>query len=566
MNKRAYFDKTQQEYELKNLRKKVKEYESGEKYVKMKKEFLKTFRAHEREINRLKKDLGKAHAENVSMRKCWSEVFDDMEAEHKKELEKMQTEIRKHEKKNIEMARQRDAALDKVRDTKKELYKVKCELYEATQKIEALNIRIKKNYKNSSKPSSQEPNHPKIPNGREKSGKNPGGQSGHKHHPRKKPEKITKEIHIAPTEEMRNNPDLRRTKNTKEKYLIKCYLTVEVLKYVADEYRNIKTGSRVYAPFPNNLKDEINYDGTVKACAYLLKDKCNVSIGNVQQFLREISHNEINLSTGMISNLTKEFSEKTEKERDEIYLELYNSPTLHADFTFGRVNGKQGTVMICANEDGAVLYQRKDKKGDEGVKGSPLEHYEGTTITDHESALIKRGTRHQDCTIHIRRELVASEEIEKNLTWNSRMKKWIDEATKYRDNVVAGIEPESQKKDEEYLREFDEILKKAKEEYEYEPPNAYYRKGYNLYKRMEENPEDYVLFIRDKSVCPNNNLAERYARKYKRKNIQVMCFRSKAGVENFCNGLSVVETLKNKKENLFEAVTERFNGKQGSGQ
>ena len=122
MNKRAYFDKTQQEYELKNLRKKVKEYETGEKYVKMKKESLKTFCAQEREINRLKKELGKAHAENVSMRKCWSEVFDDMESEHKKELEKMQTEIRNHEKKNIEMARQRDAALDKVRDTKKELY------------------------------------------------------------------------------------------------------------------------------------------------------------------------------------------------------------------------------------------------------------------------------------------------------------------------------------------------------------------------------------------------------------------------------------------------------------
>ena len=109
-------------------------------------------------------------------------------------------------------------------------------------------------------------------------------------------------------------------------------------------------------------------------------------------------------------------------------------------------------------------------------------------------------------------------------------------------------------------------MKKAKEEYEYEPPSDYYRKGYNLYKRMEENPEDYILFIRDKSVCPNNNLAERYARKYKRKNIQVMCFRSKAGVENFCNGLSVIETIKNKKENLFEAVTERFNGKQGSEQ
>jgi hypothetical protein len=50
-----------------------------------------------------------------------------------------------------------------------------------------------------------------------------------------------------------------------------------------------------------------------------------------------------------------------------------------------------------------------------------------------------------------------------------------------------------------------EILTKAGEEYEYEPPSKYNREGYNTYKRMAEDPEEYVLFLRDPSVPPSNN-------------------------------------------------------------
>ena len=76
---------------------------------------------------------------------------------------------------------------------------------------------------------------------------------------------------------------------------------------------------------------------------------------------------------------------------------------------------------------------------------------------------------------------------------------------------------------------------------------------------MKEDKDDYVLFLINKSIIPNNSIAERYARVYKRKNIQAMCFRNKEGVKSFCNSLSIIETLKNNGENLFIAVTDRFN-------
>ena len=541
------------------LARKVASLESGEEIVKLKNEKTNLINYYEKIIKKLKKELELSHAETVKVCSIWFEVFEDLEAEKQKITEQMEKKIRELEKKNLEMARQRDEALDKLRESKKAEYEAKTALQEAQDKIEALNIRISKDYTNSSKPSSQNPNHKKICNGRVKSGKNPGAQKNHEHHPRKKPENITQIVEIPPTEEILNNPDLKATEKYIEKYLVSCRLVVETTKFRTQIFRNRKNGSRVHAKFPENVKDDVNYDGTVKACAYLLKDKCNVSIGNVKDFLSEISNGELSLSTGMISNLTKEFSSKTKQERDEIFLKLYSSPVLHADFTFGRVAGKQGTVLICADEDGTVLYQSKDKKGDEGVKGSPLEFYKGITVTDHEAALIKHGEKHQECLSHISRYLVGSIENEKNLTWNKVMKEWISEALAYWNNIKKGADQEDNQKDTNFLNRYDEMVELAKKEYDYEPPNDYYREGYNLYKRMYEDREDYVLFIKDKSVPPTNNIAERYARVYKRKNIQAMCFRSKNGVEYFCNGLSVIQTIKNRGENLFIAVTNRFN-------
>ena len=559
MTNKAFFSMTAQQYELQRLARKVASLESGAEIVKLKNEKTNLLNYYEKNIKKLKKELELSHAETVKVCSIWFEVFEDLEAEKQKITEQMEKKIRELEKKNLEMARQRDEALDKLRESKKAEYEAKTALQEAQDKIEALNIRISKDYTNSSKPSSQNPNHKKICNGRVKSGKNPGAQKNHEHHPRKKPENITKIVEIPPTEEILNNPDLKATEKYIEKYLVSCRLVVETTKYRTQIFRNRKNGSRVHAKFPENVKDDVNYDGTVKACAYLLKDRCNVSIGNVKDFLREISNGELDLSTGMISNLTKEFSSKTDQERDEIFLKLYSSPVLHADFTFGRVAGKQGTVLICADEDGTVLYQSKDKKGDEGVKGSPLEFYKGITVTDHEAALIKHGEKHQECLSHISRYLVGSIENEKNLTWNKLMKEWISESVAYWNNIKKGAEQEDNQKDTNFLNRYDEMVELAKKEYDYEPPNDYYREGYNLYKRMYEDREDYVLFIKDKSVPPTNNIAERYARVYKRKNIQAMCFRSKDGVKYFCNGLSVIQTIKNRGENLFIAVTNRFN-------
>jgi hypothetical protein len=475
---------------------------------------------------------------------------DEVVAQKNKELKHMQEQV-------FEAQRQRDEALEKSKCKGLELYEVLTQLEETQGKVQKLTARVNKDYTNSSIPSSMSPNHKKIQNGREKTERRPGAQPGHEHHPRKKLEP-NETIPIAAPDEYINNPNFKPTSKVIRKQLVMLDVSTYVIEYATPEFRNQTTGQRVHAAFPEGIKDDVNYDGSVKALAYMLNNECNVSIDKTRIFLQEISEGKISLSNGTICNLSKQFSIKTQEERNQIFLELLSAKSLHADFTFGRMNGKQTTVIISATPD-QVLYQGREHKGHEGVKGSPIELYAGTIISDHEATFHNYGTRHQECLVHVERYLRSSIENEPTLKWNRQMLDWIGKSIHYWKEIRAGVEDTSRA--EQFISEYDTIIKTAKDEYSYEPPSDYFRDGFNLYSRMEAKPEDYVLFLKDPDIPPSNNLAERLARVIKRKISQVMSFRSQEGVEHYCDGITILQILKSKKDNIYEGIKSRFNQK-----
>ena len=230
---------------------------------------------------------------------------------------------------------------------------------------------------------------------------------------------------------------------------------------------------------------------------------------------------------------------------------------LHADFTFARKKGKQATAMITVTKDSA-LYQARPKKGDEGVKGTPVEFYNGTLVSDHESAIAKHGKRRQECMSHIRRYAITSIENEKKMKWNRKLRRWIRRAIKHWYTYREEEGDTWHKISGRLIGQFLMIIQLGITEYEYDPPNKYFKDGFNLCKRMKESPEEYILFLKDPTVPPTNNLAERHARQYKRKAHQVMCFRGDHGDEYFCDALSIIETLKLRNLNLYKEISARF--------
>ncbi len=330
-----------------------------------------------------------------------------------------------------------------------------------------------------------------------------------------------------------------------------------VVEYTTPELEDRFTRKKTHAPFPAGYVDDVNYDASVKAFAFLLNQSCNVAIDRVRTFLSDVSDGKIRISNGMICNLTKQFSRMTEAERNELFLKHVGADILHADFTFARKKGKQTAVMITATED-SVLYQARPKKGDEGVKGTPVELYNGTLVSDHEPAIIKHGKRRQECMSHIQRYTIASIENEKKMKWNRKMRRWISRAIKHWETYQEEDAIAWHKMSERLIGEFLEIVRLGITEYEYDPPNKYFRDGFNLCKRMKESPEEYILFLKDPTVPPTNNLDERYARQFKRKAHQMMSFRGDHGDEHVCNALSVIETTKRRKLNLYKEIASRF--------
>lgn len=534
------------QYRNRSLIKQVDDFKSGEKYRKMNEAYEKLLRFHNKEMKRMEYELSKAHGETITVRKYWSEVMDDLEKEHQAEIRCLLAEIKRLKKSNLELARERDEAKDKYRERNREYYEAAAQLEEEREKNKKLTAQVNRDFENSSIPSSmQKAGRKRIPNSREKTGRKPGGQTGHKGHCRKK-HNVTETHEIPAPEKYTNSPDYYETGRIIRKQKVSIKMSVDVTEYTTKEYRSRITGARVHAPFPKGYVNEVNYDGTVKAFAFLLSNECNVSHAKIKKLISEMTDGEVEISVGMINGLCEEFSQKTAPEKKEILRELMLSPVMNADFTNANVNGKSAQVLVLASPSADVaLYIAREKKGHEGIKGTPLENYVGTVVHDHDVTFYNYGTGHQECTQHDCRYLIGSMQNEPELVWNSRMHGLFREMLHYRNSLGDRDAPDEEKV-RDFEKRYDEILDKAEEEYADNPPSDYYKEGYNLFLRLRKYKENELLFLHDKRVPANNSLCERLARVYKRKQKQAITLRSQNNLGYICDGLSIVYLLRTK--------------------
>ena len=362
-------------------------------------------------------------------------------------------------------------------------------------------------------------------------------------------------------EKYTSDPDYYATGKIVRRQKIEIVLGIRVKEYTAREFRSRINGSRVHADFPNGFTNKVNYDGSVKALAFFLSNECNVSCRKIKQLLGDLSEGRLQMSEATINGLNEEFSSKTESEKKDIVTKVMTSPVVNTDFTNANVDGESKQVLIIASPSkNAAMFIARDHKGHKGIKGTPLENYVGTMVHDHATEFYKYGMRHQECSQHNCRYTIGSIENEPNLKWNKKMHKLIQKMLHYRNSL--GPEDElDQKKVAAFEKQYDEILELAENEYLDNPPSDYYREGYNLYKRLVKYKESELLFLHDKAVPANNSLAERLARVFKRKQKQMMVFRSRDNFEYVCDSLGIIYTLKHEDGNLYSKVTDIFDRK-----
>jgi len=543
------------QYKVKSLQHELELFRTGQKYIQMDLQLRAAFAGRDGEIARLSSELASARAETVDIRNRWFQVFEDIQAEHIREVQRLERVAKVFEERALKAERQVDDLKDANLVLKREHYTTLTELEEEREKNRKLTAQINRDYENSSIPSSLKPNHKKITNNREKTGKKPGGQPGHEGHGRKR-QTPTSVVEIPAPEEYLNNPEYEITDIEKRRQMVGIKLLLNTVEYYTLVFRHKETGKLVHADFPVGVDNDVNYDSSIKAFAFLLNNHCNVSIDKVRQFLSDLTGGALEISKGMINGLSREFAEKSVAEQKKVFSDLVGAPVLNEDFTTARVNGKNVNVFICATPHESGYYAKKHK-GHEGIKGTPAELNGNIHVHDHDITFYKYGSLHQECLIHILRYLLDSMENEKNLTWSANMRTLIQEMIHYRNSLDPEEDPDADKV-QEFDERFDQILSTAKDEYDYEPPTKYYKDGFNLSVRLREYKEACLLFLRDKRVPADNNLAERLGRVFKRKLKQVMTFRSFDSLVYLCQCLTVMATLRTQNDNFYQCIADIF--------
>lgn len=551
MHDREYFLITSLSYQLQAARRELADFRSGEIYRKLRADYEGSIRELNLTVKKLQKERDDFSFSRKEITRQWLDVLDDVQKEYEKEIEKLKKTITELLDMILSL-KNRNAELDKKR--KKALsdyYETAVKLEEAQGLIIKLTAQVNHNYENSSLPSSKCVGRKKITNNREKTGKTPGAQAGHPHHPRRpmKPDSI---VEVITEEKFKDVSRYISTEKTISRQVIGISVVPVVTEYRTAQFYDKKKGRHVHSAFPCGVKDDVNYDESMKAVLFLLNSRCNVSLEKTAQFVHDVTGGALSPSVGMINGLCREFSSKSSQEQAELFAALLDAPVMHVDGTAARVNGNNNNVVVCSNGTATMYFARKNK-GHAGIKDTPVETFGGILIHDHEACFYSYGLDHQECMVHIERYLRDSIENEKNLTWNGQMLTLIQEMI--HENNLSPADGIKEEKIAEFEARYDAIVKKAGEEYEDTPPSGYYRDGYNLYLRMVEYRHNHLLFLSNPLVEPDNNLCERKARVLKGKINQAVSLRSFEHLAYFCECLSVLDHFAtNSEDNLYESV------------
>jgi len=411
---------------------------------------------------------------------------------------------------------------------------------------------IDKNSGNSSKPPSSDA-FVKIQNSREKTGKKPGGQPGHKG-------KIHKLLDNPTHTEDIKAPKCRcggRVKYSGE-YTAKQLVEIEFNTAVVEFREHKGVCECCHRPVKNSapVNDIITYGNNLKSFTSLLSLEGMVSINRIKQIISELTDGKLNLSEGTIAKWSKDLSGHVAPAIAVIKKKLLLSPLLHKDETGIRINKTLNWLHVLGNNQYTLYHAHKKRGNDADKTVGILPAYSGILAHDHLVGLYAFLCTHAECNAHILRYLKAAIEKKKRV-WAEDMINLLLEAKKAAEKSDKPLHHATVRK---FQRRYDEILKQGKQEFlESESPN-YNGEDMKLLRRMKKYKDEHLRFVSDPKVPFDNNQAERDLRMIKAKSKISGCFRAADGGEVFATLKSYTSTLRKNGRNIFDGIRAAFAG------
>ena len=399
---------------------------------------------------------------------------------------------------------------------------------------------------------------------REKSGRKPGGQRGHKGSTLKQVESPERTQYHPAIDCESCHRSLRSSKIVKliERQVFEPgrFGHFEVTAHVS-EVKKCKCGHVTLGSFPEGVDSHVQYGPAAQALAVYLCQYQLVPYKRASQFFLDIFGLEV--SPGSICAFQENAYDQLASTEQAIADALNNEPIAGADETGMRVAGSLWWMHVLRSEKW-TLYHLDPSKGHSAIESmGVLLTFAGILVHDHYKAYFRYAALHVLCNAHHLRELQGV--VDRDCNHLAARLQRILRLACHLSNGFKKIGMEAMPKSirQRISSLFELTAKRAQaEEAEYMERLRQRRgddkvrntKAFNLFKRLVKFKDATLRFMTDFRIPFDNNGSERDIRNGKVKQKISGCIRSKKGAEWYSRIRSYVSSARKQGHNVFEAL------------
>lgn len=437
-------------------------------------------------------------------------------------------------------------------------------------RVEALEARLGKNSKNSSKPpSSDDPFRRPPPRSlRPKSGRRPGkqpGQPGDWLGRRSDPDH--RRVHV-PDRCGGCGDDLASAEivdQRRRQVFDLPAVRVEVTDHVA-QIRRCACGHLTAAEFPDEATGPTCYGPGIAAVATYLLARQHLPIARVAELLADCFGARV--STGWLAGLLPNAEARLAGFARLTRAQLRAAPVAHFDESGARIAGKLWWIHT-AGTDQLTWYHRAPARGEDSINlGQILPGFAGVAVHDGLASYRHYNVDHQLCNAHHLRELIALTETPamKGITWPRAMIKLLVEInTAVNHAKTAGKPALPARQLTGYRRRYRNLITDGHQAHP--PPAPTGKQGRPklgaagaLLRRLDRYQDDVLRFATNFTVPFDNNQAERDIRMIRLQQKISGGWRTMTGADAFLTVRAYLSTARKQGHNALDVLHDMFTG------
>src|SRR5271166_1866447 len=430
--------------------------------------------------------------------------------------------------------------------------------------IAELERRLGLNSSNSGKPPSSDglKKPARVSSLRERSGKKPGGQKGHKGETLRQvtdPNEVVN--HYPPACSMCGvglNPKTSVGHSARQVFDLPQPQPLVVTEHRAHDCECTACGAKTRALFPDSVNAPVQYGARITAFVIYLLHYQLLPENRLATLMADLFG--VKVATATIARMSRACADRLHGFVETVRDLVAGAPVKHMDETGFRIGGKTQWLHVASTA--WLTFYRVCAK-----RGSLLANVVGIVVHDHwKPYYTMEGVSHALCNAHHLRELKALVEIEKE-DWARKMQRLLRRACH-----AANLARERELALKPRLiacfeRRYDAIVAEGLAFHAAQPPlaaqggskrrgRAPRRTGHNLLSRFSARREDTLRFLHDPTVPFTNNEAERDGRMMKLRQKISGGFRSLEGAAQFATIRSFISTGKKQGWKIIDALTE----------